>query len=93
MEIELPGFDKKNIEVNIDGINLTIVSKPEEKKSEENGNYILRERRNTSLNRSFQLPGNADPEAISAAFKNGILSLNIKKRAHSKKRVIHINAA
>jgi len=96
MEMELPGFDEKNIEVNVDGSNLTIATKMEEnqeKKSEEDGKYILRERRNATFNRSFQLPDNADPSAVSAAFKNGILSLNIKKRAESQKRMIQINAA
>jgi HSP20 family protein len=96
MEMDLPGFDEKNIEVNVDGSNLTITSKQEEKKEtkdEENGNYILRERRNSTFNRSFQLPENADPGEVSAAFKNGILSLNIKKRAGAQKKTIQINAA
>jgi HSP20 family protein len=96
MEMELPGFDEKNIEVNVDGSNLTIASRQEEKqekKSEENENYILRERRHSTFNRCFQLPENADPEAVSAAFKNGVLSLNIKKRAETQKKVIQINAA
>jgi len=95
MEMELPGFDEKNIEVNVDGSNLTIATKIEEKqeKKEENKNYILRERRRTTFNRSFQLPENADPSEVSAAFKNGILSLDIKKRAETQKRAIQINAA
>jgi HSP20 family protein len=96
MKMELPGFNEKNIEVNVDGPYLSIVSRHEEKKekkSEEDGKYILRERGNTTFNRSFQLPGNADPLAISAAFKNGILSLDIKKRAETKRRIIEINAA
>jgi HSP20 family protein len=96
MEMELPGFDEKNIEVNVDGSNLTVASRQEEKqekRNEEDGNYILRERRNTTFSRTFQLPENADSSAVSAAFKNGILSLNIKKRAESQKRMIQINAA
>jgi HSP20 family protein len=96
MEMELPGFDEKNIEVNVDGSSLTIASRQEEKKetkSEETGNYILRERKRSTFNRCFQLPENADPEAVSAAFKNGILSLNIKKRAETQRKVIQINAA
>ena len=96
MKMELPGFNEKNIEVNVDGPYLSIVSRLEgkkEKKHEADGVYILRERGNTTFNRSFQLPGNADPLAISAAFKDGILSLDIKKRAESNRRVIEINAA
>jgi len=96
MKMELPGFNEKNIEVKIDGPYLSIASRTEEKnetKSEEEGKYILRERGNTTFNRSFQLPGNADTQTISAAFKNGILSLNIKKCAGEQKRMIQINAA
>jgi HSP20 family protein len=97
LEMDLPGYDEKNIEVHVDGSSLTIASVQEEKqekKSEENkGTYILRERRLNSFNRSFKLPENADPEAVNAAFKNGILTLQIKKRAETQKRTIQINAA
>lgn len=93
MEMELPGFDEKNIEVNVGGSSLTISSRPEEKKNKENGSCILREKRKSAFYRSFMLPDNADPEAVSAAFKNGILKLNIKKRAKTQKRTIQINAA
>jgi HSP20 family protein len=96
LDMDLPGFDEKNIEVHVDGSSLTIASKQEEardvKKEEENqGTYVLRERRINSFSRSFKLPENADPEAVSAAFKNGILNLQIKKRAEAQKRTIQIN--
>ena len=96
LDMDLPGFDEKNIEVHVDGSSLTIASKQEEardvKKEEENqGTYVLRERRVHSFSRSFKLPENADPESVSAAFKNGILNLEIKKRAEAQKRMIQIN--
>jgi HSP20 family protein len=98
LEMELPGYDEKDIKVNIDGASLSVescaaeispLSAREEKKGE--GTYILRERRQSSFSRSFKLPENADPEAVSAAFKNGILSLEIKKRPEAQKRTIQIN--
>ncbi|MDR2103519.1 MAG: Hsp20/alpha crystallin family protein [Treponema sp.] len=100
LEAELPGYDEKDIEVHMDGGNLTIESKKEDA-AERNvtpkgadkhndGAYILRERRSASFSRSFKLPENADPEKISGVFKNGILSLEIKKRAEAQKRVIQI---
>ena len=97
-DIELPGFDEKSIEVHVDGANLTIASKKEETKEEqkveENGSkYLIKERRLSSFSRSFKLPENADPEAVSAAFKNGVLNLQIKKRPEAQKRTIQINAA
>jgi HSP20 family protein len=94
LEMELPGINEKTIEVHVDGGNLSIASKQEESNEKQNeGNFIMRERRLNSFSRSFKLPENANPEAVSAAFKNGILSMEIKKRPEAQKRTIQISAA
>ena len=94
LEAELPGFEEKDIEVRLDGNNLTIESKRDEKKDEPavkaDGNYLIRERRFSSFSRTFRLPENADPEGISASFKNGILSMEIAKKAEAQAKVIQI---
>ena len=93
LEMELPGFDEKDIEIRLDGNNLTISSKKEysdETPENEDGNYLMRERRLATFSRSFKLPENIDPERVSAAFKNGILVLQIGKRAETQTRVIQI---
>ena len=92
VEAELPGFDEKQIKVQVEGGKLTIESASGEKKEEKDGNYLIRERRDVSFCRSFTLPENADTESVSAAFKNGVLSLEIKKRTGSARRLIEINA-
>ena len=93
LEADLPGFDEKDIEIRLDGNNLIISStKAEEKNNDgQEGNYMIRERHYASFSRSFRLPENANPEAISASFKNGILSLEIGKRAEAQQRVIQIS--
>ncbi|MCL2804866.1 MAG: Hsp20/alpha crystallin family protein [Treponema sp.] len=91
LEMELPGYDEKNIEINVDGSNITIASKQET--AEETFTYLIKERRCVSFSRSFKLPANANPEAVSASFKNGVLSLTIEKRTEAQKRIIQINAA
>jgi len=111
MDMELPGYSEKDIEIHIDGSNLSIVAKRENaaEKKEENaptgdaaedqnvakdqGVWLLRERRTSSVSRSFKLPQNADPEEVTAVFKNGILTLEVKKRAEAQKRTIQIKAA
>ncbi|MDR2536620.1 MAG: Hsp20 family protein [Treponema sp.] len=99
LEAELPGYDETNIQVHVNGGVLTIESKQDEESKEAaekpepstaGGAYVIRERRQASFSRSFKLPENADTEQIAAAFKNGVLSLEIKKRAEAQKRVIHI---
>ena len=97
LEAELPGFDEKDIEIRLDSNTLTIESKKEEEKSEQSdakaddGSYLIRERHSASFCRSFKLPENADPEGIAASFKNGVLSLEIAKRAEAQTRVIQIS--
>jgi HSP20 family protein len=96
LEMELPGYDEKGIEIHIDGSNLSVASKQEEAPGmkddgESKGAWLIRERRVNSFSRSFKLPENANPETVSAEFKNGILSLDIVKRAEAQKRAIQIN--
>ncbi len=92
MEAELPGYDEKNIQVHVDNKRLTIESAAEEEKEEKSeGKYLIKERRSHSFSRVFQLPESADSDAVRAVFKNGVLTLDIKKRPESQKRLIQIN--
>jgi HSP20 family protein len=92
LEAELPGVDESDIDVNIDGGMLHIESKSESAstESDDDKGKILSERNRTGFSRSFKLPENADTESINASFKNGLLTLDIKKRAEAQKRVIPI---
>ena len=100
LDMELPGYEEKDIGISVDGSNLFVHSKQEELKNEKNGEedsagdkgtWILRERKVRSFSRSFKLPENADPSEVSAKFGNGILCLEIRKREEARKRTIPIN--
>jgi HSP20 family protein len=117
LEMDLPGFDEKDIAVKVDGNNLVISTKKEETFSNEEtaGNekvnkkdeaspskeseasqehvFILKERKISAFSRAFKLPENSDGEQVKATFKNGVLSLEIPKKAEAQKRIIQINAA
>ena len=93
LEAELPGFDEKEIELRVDGSNLTIASKKEaagESAVNAEGNFLIRERRVSSFSRSFRLPENTDSGAVSASFRNGVLFMEINKRAEAQTRMIQI---
>lgn len=84
VEAEIPGVDKKNIQLDLqDGI-LTISVKHDEQVNVEKDNYIRRERRATALRRSFQVD-NVKEDAVTAAYNNGILTITLPKRAPGKK--------
>ncbi|MFQ3619618.1 MAG: Hsp20/alpha crystallin family protein [Spirochaetales bacterium] len=90
LEAELPGLSEKDIEVKVEDNLLTLSSKQEESKEEKRNGYILRERRSKSFQRCFALPNDVDREHISAQFKNGLLTLELKKVPSAQPKSIPI---
>jgi HSP20 family protein len=82
LEAELPGFDKKDININVDGDRLTIEAEHSESKEESKDNYVHRERRYGSFVRSFDASG-IKTEDIKANYKNGVLVLELPKKDSS----------
>lgn len=81
METELPGYNKEDISIDIDGAVLTLTAKRSDSKEEKDkqGKYLRRERTFGSYRRSFDISG-VDAENISAEYKNGVLTLNMPKK-------------
>lgn len=80
IDIDLPGFDKKNIKIDITDGYLTISAKVDnEDKETKHGKYIRKERYFGECSRSFYLGDEVKAEDVKANFKNGILTLEIPK--------------
>ena len=79
MSIELPGFKKEEINVEVIDGNLTIKAEHENKSEEKDdkGNIVRRERNFGSCSRSFYVGENLKKEDIKAKFENGVLCINI----------------
>ena len=82
LDIDLPGFKKDEINVQLDNGYLTIsASKGLDKdKESKKGKYIRRERYAGAMQRSFYVGDGITEEDIKARFKNGILRLSIPKK-------------
>ena len=87
MEIDLPGFKKEDVTVELDNGYLTIsAAKGLDKNEAENedeakkGKYIRKERYSGSCKRSFYVGDALTEEDIKASFKHGILTLTIPKK-------------
>ena len=91
IEMDIPGFDKKDIKVECDKGYLTITAQKEEKEEEhKDKNYIRRERRYGTYKREFYL-GELDSEKINDEFKDGVLTVTVpKKEEVETKTVIEI---
>ena len=81
MESELPGFAKEDINLAINGELLVIsaVRASENEEKDSDTKYIRRERKFGSYKRSFDI-SDVDAEAISAEYKNGILTIELPKK-------------
>lgn len=81
LEAELPGFEKEDIKVDLDGDTLTISAahSAEEEKKDEDGRVLRRERRYGSFSRRFDVTG-INTDEIKADYKNGILELSLPRR-------------
>ncbi len=82
LEAELPGFEKEDIKLDLDGDNLVITAEhnTENDEKDKDGKYIRRERSYGSYQRSFDVSA-VDVDRIEAEYKNGILILDLPKKA------------
>ena len=95
LNAELPGLDQGDVDVTVtDGILSITGEKKEETERKEKG-FMLSERRYGAFERHIALPGDADPDAIKARVKHGVLSITIAKdvKAPNRKRRIEIEKA
>ena len=95
VDVDLPGFKKEEIKMELENGYLTISAAKGLDKDEtdkETGKYIRRERYAGNLSRSFYI-GDVKQEDVKAAFKNGILSISVPKedkKAKEEKKYITI---
>lgn len=81
IEMELPGYAKEDIKADLKDGYLTITASKNETKEEKDakGNCIRKERYTGTCNRSFYVGEQITQEDIHAAFKDGVLSLQVPK--------------
>mgnify|MGYP002852187490 CR=1 FL=1 len=79
LDIDLPGYNKEDIKIDVTDGYLTINASMNQEKNEDSGNYVRRERFCGEVNRSFYVGEDIHEDQIKASFKNGILSLDIPK--------------
>lgn len=79
-EVDLPGFDKENIQLSLRDGYLEVSAKTErEEKNEDEEKYLHSERFYGECSRSFYVGDAVTEEDIDAEFKNGILRVNVPK--------------
>jgi HSP20 family protein len=89
LTMEMPGVDKKNIDVAIENEQIVITGEKTEKTETEG--LLRREIRSEKFRRSFVLDSTVEREKITAKLDNGVLKVALPKRAESIGRKINID--
>lgn len=87
---ELPGVEKKDLDISMTDNSLTIKAKSRYEEKEEKGDYYRSEIAQGSFSRTIGLPADVDMDKVKTSFKDGILELTVPKLERSQRRSIKV---
>lgn len=81
LDIDLPGFKKDEISVELKNgcLNISAAKGLDKEEKDKDGKYIRQERYAGSCSRSFYVGIDVDPAEVAAKFENGILNISVPK--------------
>ena len=90
---EIPGVKKDDLEINLTGDTLTLSGVREQAELPEGARYHRQERRYGEFNRSIHLPYMIDVNKVTAAFSNGVLTVELPRVEAEKPKKITVKAS
>lgn len=84
VDVVAPGLEKEDFKISLEKNLLTISADKNEEQKDGQGKTIRREYNFKSFSRSFTLDDKIDAENISAKYVNGVLTLNLPRKAEVK---------
>jgi HSP20 family protein len=88
VELAAPGLNKKDFTVGIENGMLTISAEKKVEKEEKEKEFTRKEFSYTNFSRSFMLPENVNEEKVEAHYEDGILKLQLLKKAIEKTKPV-----
>lgn len=90
LTVDLPGFKKDDVEIEVTDDSLTIQAKRTQSEEEKKKNYIRRERASQVFYRQIQLPESVRSDDAKASLNNGILEITLPKKEPKEKKKLTI---
>jgi HSP20 family protein len=90
VKAEVPGIDKKDINITVSDGMLTIEGEKKHEKKEDNGQYHRVERRYGTFFRTMQIPDEVEADKVDATYKDGVLKIRLPKSEAVHPRKIEI---
>ncbi len=88
---EIPGFNKEDIQISVDGDQVSISAETKQEKEEKKaGQVVLRECYYGKQYRAFTLPKTVDETKTSAKYEDGVLNLVLPKKSNGSTQKITI---
>ena len=87
---ELPGVNPEEIEISVEGDNLTLRGERRLPEIQAGVNYHRREREAGRFRRIITLPARINPEGVEAAFKNGVLKIVLPKAVEARAKQVKV---
>jgi HSP20 family protein len=89
---DLPGVDKRDLEVSVTGSLLSIKGEKKAERDSEKRKVFRKETWKGAFGRTIDLPAQVDSGKISASLRDGVLEVRIAKREEARTRMIAVNA-
>lgn len=90
VRLDLPGFKKEDINVQLNNNVLTVSGQRVEEKKKETATYHRMERRVGEFSRSVTLPAQVDDENVDAQCRDGVLTIVMQKTPNAKSHQIKV---
>lgn len=90
LRVEVPGVDKKDIEVSVGEDSVTIRGESHHEEKEEAGEYLRSEIARGAFTRTVGLPAAVDGGRAKAQFKDGVLTINLPKVERARRHPVPI---
>ena len=93
LKADIPDINEEDLDIRVENNMLTIRGERKFEHEVKEDNYLRVERAYGSFSRSFSLPNTVNSEAIKAEYKNGVLKVEMPKRAESKPKQVKVNVS
>jgi HSP20 family protein len=93
IKADLPDVNEKDLDIRVENNRLTLRGERKFEGQVKEENYLRVERSYGAFSRSFGLPPTVNTEAIQASYNNGVLTVELPKRAESKPKQVKIKMA
>lgn len=91
LHVEVPGLKESDIDIRLENNTLTLRGERKFENEQREENFRRLERRYGTFTRSFTLPNTVDVENVSAQYDNGVLAIQLGKKAEAKPKQIKVS--